>query len=148
MSLPRLAALSSPTAESTPRKRVVRGLGVSLACKLNGCSPLLTGLLKSRVVVSASAAGGLPQAAGAAPFSWKIELLLCQSVQCGAPKPVSLIRGAGWPSLLVGQLTDRNICQALRSNSRCTLGKSWAASNCFLSAISTSPGNRGVSTGA
>src|SRR5580704_4439079 len=103
MSPPTLAALSSPTAEITPRKRVVRGFAASLASRLKAGSPLLTGLLKSRLAARKRAAGGWPQACGVAPLTWKIALLVCHSVQRGAPMRVSVIRNAGRPWLLVGQ---------------------------------------------
>src|SRR5580700_4057994 len=149
MSSPILATFSSPTAEITPRKRVVRGFAASLARRLNGVSPLLTGLLKSRLKARKPAAGDWPQACcGGAPLTWKIVLLLCHSVQRGAPKLVSVIRNAGRFWLLVGQLTARNICQALRSNSRCTCGNWPAFSSLVLSVMSTSPGNCGVRIGA
>src|ERR1700722_15384650 len=149
MSSPILATFSSPTAEITPRKRVVRGFAASLAVRLNGVSPLLTGLLKSRLKARKPVAGDWPQACwGGAPLTWKIVLLLCHSVQRGAPKPVSVIRSAGRPWLLVGQLTAKNICQALRSNSRCTRGNRPPFSSVVLSVMSTSPGNCGVRIGA
>src|SRR5580698_10254173 len=150
MSSPILATFSSPTAEIKPRKRVVRGFAASLAVRLNGVSPLLTGLLKSRLEARKPVAGDWLQACwGGAPMTWKIVLLLCHSVQRGAtPKLVSVIRSAGRPWLLVGQLTARNICQALRSNSRCTRGNRPAFSNVVLSVMSTSPGNCGVRIGA
>src|SRR5258708_34224319 len=105
-------------------------------------------MLKSRLKASKRAAGGWPQAGGGAPLAWNIVLLLCHSVQRGAPKLVSVIRSAGRPWLLVGQLTDRNICQALRSNSRCTCGNWPAFSSLVLAAISTSPRNCGARIGA
>src|SRR5580692_8632905 len=144
---PILATFSSPTAEITPRKRVVRGFAASLAWRVNGVSPLLTGLLKSRLEARKPAAGAWLQACGGAPLTWKIVLLLCHSVQRGA-KLVSVIRSAGRPWLLVGQLTARNICHALRSNSRCTRGNRPAFSSLVLSVVSTSPGNCGVGIGA
>ncbi len=51
------------------------------------------------------------QVAGVAPSGWKIEVDVCHSVQCGAPKLVSVSFGAALPSLSVGQFSARNICQ-------------------------------------
>src|ERR1700683_3656330 len=147
MSSPILATFSSPTAEITPRKRVARVFAASAAGRLNGVNPLLTGLLKLRLRARKPVAGDWPQACGGAPLTWKIALLLCHSVQRGAPRLASVIRSAGRPWLLVGQLTARNICQALRSNSRCTLGNRPAFSSVVLSVVSTSPGNCGVRIG-
>src|SRR5580692_11369638 len=147
MSLPILATFSSPTAEITPRKRVARVFAASTVGTVNGVNPLLTGLLKLRLKARKPAAGW-PQDCGVAPLTWNIVLLLCHSVQRGAPKLVSVIRSAGRPWLLVGQLTARNICQALRSNSRCTRANRPAFSIVVLSVVSTSPGNCGVRIGA
>src|ERR1700736_3995940 len=107
---PRLATLSSPTAEITPRNRVWRGSAVVVASTEKGLSPLLTGLLKSRVSAMALRPG-LAQDAGVEPSAWKTEAELCHSVQCGGPNAVLVSAGAGWPALLVGQFSARNICQ-------------------------------------
>src|SRR3954468_10944129 len=107
----RLEALSSPTAEMTPRNRVARGSALAVAAAEKAFRPRLTGLLRSRRRRRGRAPDLNPHAAGVAPSGWKIELLLCQSVQCGAPKAVLVSDGAALPWLLVGQLSAKNICQ-------------------------------------
>jgi len=95
MSPPRLAALSSPTAEITPRKRVLRGLAGALASSRKGWSPSLTGKARLRVSTNWRAATGFAQASGVWSWTWKIVLPLCQSVRRGGPKLISSRRGAG-----------------------------------------------------
>src|SRR3954464_15777989 len=119
-----LAPFSSPTAETTPRKRLERASALAVAREARGGrgglggaggeksgSRRLTGTARSRSSTRVCAPAGRPHAAGRAPSVRKISLEACQVVQRGAPNAMSVSRGAAWPWLLVGHAKARNICQ-------------------------------------